>query len=422
MTSTTLRWLAGLLLVHALIARGAAAQEPPKFLIESIRVTGTQRAAARQIVADESLLKPGQMYSEPELRQAVYRIKRLSFIIDADFSLEKGSERGAYELVITIEEQKPLFFLAQADAFRSRRAAIDRVFYATTWQESGSLGGRYFVGSHGIVFGSVGKSKGVNGEILQAGYTQYDVFGRGSFASLQVATQQGVRDHDNDQASLAAGIPLSSTQSLRTDFSWSRQEDIDRITFDIGQGPVTERSESRSDAKLAQLTWIYDTTDDPLFSTSGTRVSAGAQYSHYQARTQLFSPYGNFDNSDSGHRSQVFVSGTHYVPLTPRQSLILALDNTYAWSSFSYQGPDTDQIYQAVGGIGYSLSLLGLANTERFGDLRFESGISATYTDLSNASFSGSGTTASFQSALIYRNPWGLIRLSFTYYNLWSNL
>jgi hypothetical protein len=409
--------MAGLLLVLSLMPKNVAAQEPPRFLIESIRVAGTQRVAAGRIVTDESLLKPGQTYSEQELRQAVYRVKRLPFIIDAELSLEKGSERGAYELVITVEEQKPLFFSAWADAYRFRHEVFNgRPYYTTYWQETASLGGRYFVGSHGLLFGNVEKIKGADGESLQAGYTQYDIFGKGSFASLQVATQQGVPDQEYDQTALAAGIPLSSTQSLRTNLSWYRQESVTR--FVDPQDPANvQRSEYRATVRSAQESWIYDTTDDPLFPDSGTRLAAGAGYSSARADERSSSPFGDFARTSKESDTIAFLSGFHSVPLTQRQSLRLALDNSYLWRSF--EGFPEERTYQVSALIGHSLSLLGQAKTERFGDLRFENGIQATYVRTSGG-YQRSGMTGQLMSSLIYRNPWGLLRVSFTYYDLWS--
>src|SRR5688572_9758135 len=95
------------------VPAAAQAPEPARFLLESIVVEGVQRDAPREIVAGESLLKPGNEYTEQELREAVYRIKRLPFMVDADFSLRKGSERGTYELVILVKETSVLFYSAQ---------------------------------------------------------------------------------------------------------------------------------------------------------------------------------------------------------------------------------------------------------------------------------------------------------------------
>jgi hypothetical protein len=53
-------WLAVLALFALHVPGGARAQEPPHFLIESIRVEGVHREAARRIVGEESSLKMGR--------------------------------------------------------------------------------------------------------------------------------------------------------------------------------------------------------------------------------------------------------------------------------------------------------------------------------------------------------------------------
>ena len=86
---------------------------PPTFPIERITVEGARHASPDLIVA-ESLLRAGQSYTETVLRQGVYRVRRLPFVRAARFSLRKGSERGSYELVITVEETHRVFFGAEA--------------------------------------------------------------------------------------------------------------------------------------------------------------------------------------------------------------------------------------------------------------------------------------------------------------------
>src|SRR5512143_1105438 len=92
------------------------AQEPARFLIEKITVQGPKEAAAN-IVRAETLLRPGGSYTEDQLRQAVYRVHRLPFVLDATCSLRKGSRRGAYELLIEVEPARWFFYDAWVRAF-----------------------------------------------------------------------------------------------------------------------------------------------------------------------------------------------------------------------------------------------------------------------------------------------------------------
>src|SRR5438270_12828530 len=81
----------------------ATAQETTdRFLIEKITVEGP-KAAVANIVRVEMLLREGGSYTEDQLRQAIYRVHRLPFVLDASFSLRKGSRRGAFELVVEVQ-------------------------------------------------------------------------------------------------------------------------------------------------------------------------------------------------------------------------------------------------------------------------------------------------------------------------------
>lgn len=377
-----------------------AAQEPPKFLLETIRVEGVQRAAARQIVTEESLLVPGTTYTEQELRLAVYRVKRLPFVVDAELSLRKGSERGAYELVITVEEAKPVFFLAQADGLSSRFPGTAR---STAWVESASAGGRYFVGSHGLAYGSAQGFHGVDGTLLRVGYTQYDLFGKGSFAGLDVSTLEGIGGLENRTVSLAAGYPLTAAQSLRASVfnSWSRE---DRFFKDEA---------NRWDASLA---WIYDTTDDPLFPSSGTKVSAGSNYS--QTRTLDRSTPEGFRTAS--HDFNVAVFARRHWAVTARQSVSVELDGIHSesGSSSGFSGRDLNGFL----GAGYALDLLGLSRGGHAGDLRFETILFGRYEDFSPSFVPSPVKSVGLEASLAYRNPWGVARVSFRYENLWSSL
>ena len=377
-----------------------AAQEPPKFLLETIRVEGVQRAAARQIVAEESLLVPGRTYTEQELRLAVYRVKRLPFVVDAELSLRKGSARGAYELVITVEEAKPVFFLAQVDGLRSGGAGSA---WSTRWLESASAGGRYFVGSHGLAYGSAQGFHDIDGTLLRAGYTQYDLFGNGSFASLDLSTVQGVKGLDNRAVSLTAGYPLTAVQSLRALVFNSRSKEDDFF-------------HDEADRWDTSLEWIYDTTDDPLFPSSGTKASAGSNYS--QTRTLDRSTPEGFRTTSHDFNIAVF-SRRHWA-VTARQSLSVELDGIRSESGTSdgFSGKDL----RAILAVGYALDLLGLSRGGHAGDLRFETRLLGNYDDFSPAFVHSPVESVGLEASLAYRNPWGVARVSFLYANLWSNL
>src|SRR5438105_4164036 len=99
------------------LALPAFAQE--RFLIERIDVQHLVHASA-DVIRAESRLREGERYDESELRDANNRIKRLPFVLDAAFKLERGSVRDAYVLVVTVNETKPFFYLFDGVFYRRR--------------------------------------------------------------------------------------------------------------------------------------------------------------------------------------------------------------------------------------------------------------------------------------------------------------
>ncbi|HJX26650.1 MAG TPA: hypothetical protein VJ885_01965, partial [Thermoanaerobaculia bacterium] len=235
--------ITALLLLSPWIIQGTALQaqeEPPSFLLERITVAGAREAAGR-IVEAETLLREGGTYGEEDLAQAVARVQRLPFVLDADFSLRKGSERGAYELVIQVEEARRFFFEHSVRAsFFAEPVDLgsDSRHQGLVYSLPGLIGARQFVGRSGVVFAAVDNVEG-----LQVGFTRYDLFGRGVVASVAYS---GVFNSDiccasevlpyaldpsfvtwrwddsGRQISVEAAVPLRPTDALR--FGWSRRD------------------------------------------------------------------------------------------------------------------------------------------------------------------------------------------------------
>src|SRR5687768_15181051 len=93
------------LILAAIAATPLVAQEagPASFFIGRIEARNAKRVSADVVVA-ESNLREGREYTEPDLRDAANRLSRLPFLLSAEFSLEKGVERGRHVLVITLSE------------------------------------------------------------------------------------------------------------------------------------------------------------------------------------------------------------------------------------------------------------------------------------------------------------------------------
>jgi len=379
----------------------AQTPDPPRFLLESVVVEGVQRDAVREIVAAESLLQPGREYSEQELREAVYRIKRLPFVMDAELSLRKGRAPGSYQLVITVEETRLFFYSADIGAGydgddRNAFPGEERI----DWGAGAAAGGRWFVGSQGMVFGSVQGFDTVGPASAQVGYTRYNLFGRGGFASAALATDvSNENDGELYLGSFSLGVPIVGNHSLRADLNWYRSTD----DF-AGQS-------YQSDSRNLELSWIFDTTDDPLFPTSGTRLTANAGYFDFKQKADgpFFAERSSSDGYDLG------ISGRRHWALTNRQSVSAELSGSWAESDALIFGGAAKQ-WTSSAAFGHSMDLWGFEKTERIGDFRWENTLqilSAHY----DAPFlaRSSSTDARLTTGLAFRNAWGLLRLSFTY-------
>ena len=410
----------GLVLLPLALAGQVAAEEPVRFLIERIVVEGMKRASAAEIVAAESRLAEGQEYTEQQLREAVYRVKRLPFVLDAELSLRKGSERGAYELVIAVEETRPVFVTAEAIGARQEGPDPFRRRQEWEWDGFGGVGLRAFVGSWGVAFATLDLEDGV-----QAGYTRYNLFGRGGFASTSLL----LADLDDRAAgflavSVSAGVPLVGNHSLRTDLTYSHDE------FESDFPPRRQRT----DAGTAGVEWRYDTTDDPFLPSRGLLTTAAVDYA--RAETSVRVPAGEPGPIvEPGERTaeswRIELAGTRHWPLSPRQSVSLDSSarafRTTAEELFVDLDEGADfslEQWEAGVGAGYALALWGPAAARRWGDLRLETRLGLDYADPSGdvLALFDPQTVASARAAIVFRNAWAVLRLGLEYRRLDGDL
>jgi hypothetical protein len=379
-----------LCLLTGLAPASARAQEdPPHFLLERIAVEGMKRAGADRLVVAESQLREGSAYSEDDLRQAVYRIKRLPFILDADFTLRKGSERGRYELMIGVEEVKPVFFQFAADFELSERP---RGFggFRERLIDSGIVGVRYFVNSHDLAFATWNPDGYVN-----LGYTRYNLFGRGGYASLQAS---GESDGTYRTVALTAAVPVSGNHALRSTTSWYHSD----YATAWGQG----------------LEWLYTSTDDPLLPSSGVEGTVRAAYDsgHIKAVVREDGTVGEIGDKTVGTSASI----RRHWPVTLRQSVSAGAAANYIRSradrdSFLGAAGTQRKSYSGGADIGYAVSLLRTQGLGPRRDLRVEAGLfyADQYYDGGFYRDRGRGWGASL--GLVFRNAWSLIRVGLRY-------
>lgn len=269
-----MRRIAAILIVIFTAGALFAADDPPRFFIERIDVRNT-RHASPAIIRAETRLVEGRTYSEADLREASYRVARLPFVLDAQYSLEKGSRRDAYVFVITVSETKPFFYDIDL------RPYIGRLY----GDQSGALvvGGRIFAGTKGVFHVAVGSSDfephnaGLPGidnygdpRAWQVGYTRYDLFGSRAFATISVGRRFGFPTGGaSPHAEMVLGVPMTGNQTLSV--TAGRSSSLDYEYSSSGRF----RQSTRADVET--VSWSYNTTDSPFLPTRGQLVSLGAR-------------------------------------------------------------------------------------------------------------------------------------------------
>ena len=320
-----------------------------------------------------SLLQVGQSYSEDQLRDSAARIVRLPLILDAEYSLEKGSRRGQYRLLIRVEETRRWFFGVEvegtwwADAVSvdgfDTRDHVDRASYLA--------GRRFSVGGQGLFFVV---ASGSNREVT-LGYSQHQLFGRGGLLTASFSTakcenilQRAASDDPPDDGSspgdshvgiTPAGTECRTQDLLPTDptpSSWSTGEHTSRFRLSLGVpvrgnhsirlradsfhgdsgvrreafAPLSTLSHSFKDRVNQEfdLTWIYNSTDDPIFPTSGKVLEAGLRHRTLEAElTDLdLEVLGSVSFKMKSELTGISLIGRFHRPLAMRHSLSTGAD------------------------------------------------------------------------------------------------
>src|SRR5689334_4971821 len=93
-----------LLFIALTFVATAAIAQP--VLIEKIDVNSDR--AKPNIIRAETRLAAGHSYTTEQLDQALYRVRRLPFVVDATYTLRPGTTPDARVLIISVVEQ-PMF-------------------------------------------------------------------------------------------------------------------------------------------------------------------------------------------------------------------------------------------------------------------------------------------------------------------------
>lgn len=378
------------------------AEEPVRFFIERIDLRNNHHAG-REIILSEARLHEGAVYTEADLHDANDRLERLPFILDAQFSLEKGSRRDAYVLVITLNETRSFFYGLDLIAYHSN----DDMAVRSEEEEEGvsGLGFRWFTGRRGMFHVALGtqreyySSKAEQTGTVEAGYTQYGLFGSDAFASVSVGVPI---DGDKLQAlpQVTLGIPLSRTQTLTSSFT--------STTFETFNHNHYRR-------KALRLEWSHNTTNNPFFPTRGTILSAGPLFAADDATYLIYHRDTLHDElvREKTHTVGLGLVAAHYWELSDRNSLSVRGEADLRHTAGTRNGVDVDDNYTPSSvRVAWSRSLWSQERVAEDGDMRLEAAL--RYLNGRKGGFINEHST--FASiAWVRRNAWGTMRLGVGY-------
>ena len=182
---------------------------------------------------------------------------------------QEGDRRGRYELVVTVEETRPIFADVRsrgwlgADPFVSELPNAQR---RLDLGDSSLLGLREFVGSTGLVFATPGVERALS---------------PGGLYPLWALRRRQLRDHCRGLRSAQVTTPIPLALGRRG----AHRQPVapgDRV-----EAQIPARAPAPSDGfenRSAELDWLYNTTDDPFFATRGQRGRGGGVYQSFDDR------------------------------------------------------------------------------------------------------------------------------------------
>jgi hypothetical protein len=363
------RWL----LLLLLCAPALRAEE--RFLIERIDVRHLVHASA-DVIRQETRLHEGETYAEGELRAASDRVRRLPFVLDASFSLERGSVRDAYVLVITVTETRPLFYQFELVPFFKARNTVEQV------DSNLILGGRWFASPHDVFhLAALAQQSERPFEsdflALQAGYTRYGLFHDRAFATVTINRLAPLGPGGDEPMLPGALIGISLTPNQTLTVSYSANE--------------TGSRRNRRTQRILEPRLAYNTTNHPYFPTQGSLLS--------------FAPVAVWLDAGTLHELDTAIDGhaAHYWPLNEQWSGAAILDGGFLHVEARSPGHRT---------FGYGTAALQLARTAGE-DRRLELTLRAVSQHHVVVPLQNEVSEASL--AWVRRSAWGVLRLGVGY-------
>jgi len=427
----------------------------PEFHLVAVRIEGTQ-ADVEGIVISELRLPLEKSYSETELFRAMVRLRRLPFVLDAEFRLEKGTEFQTYILVIDIKETKRFFIDSEASVFRiSRYSSPDQTEEEVLGRNRLTLGYRTFPSSQSQLYGAL--SPGItlserDQEIpirATGGFAHHNLGGGGRFFNLEAFYSEGETSFGSGEEDEVDGtylgvdvlyaLPLRKSQWLRfgSGARWDETSFQTRyIDFFQNQTTIQRRNNDR-DLLYFWADWDWNTLNDHALPTSGMRFKPGLALVRQRTNFSLSQIQKVDEESFIDNRDAIagFLTYEQYWQFLPRSTIFLRTGIRVARESVETQetflnfgGPTAEVIekteYDFSGGLasGYIFDIFRGVRAEKYGDFRLELAIQDAVERESFNPILGRSRreelTSGIQNVsanLIFRNYWGVLRLGVSY-------
>lgn len=284
------------LLLLLLLAGTPVARAEERFLIARIDVRDLVHASA-DVIRSESRLREGVTYGESELREASDRIRRLPFVLDTSFRLERGAVHGEHVLVISVKETKPLFYHFELVPHLQSRNVLGFV------GNDSLLGVRWFAGRrdvlHAAAFSHESDRPFESSYLaLQAGYTRYGLFDDRAFATLTVSRFAPRESSGNIGSTLPGalvGVSLTPNHTLTISYRG------------VDSGAARRRAERVLESRLA-----YNTTNHPYFPSNGVVLSLAPVMSWVDAIDRVGIAAHDFDLALDGRAAKYWTLAERY--------------------------------------------------------------------------------------------------------------
>lgn len=379
-----LRLLLGVIL--ALAAFTVTAQT--SFVIERVDVVPGVRIRPA-IVRAECRLKVGHTYTTAQLDQALYRIRRLPFVTDAEYTLTEGSSPGSRVIVFNITDEQPLNHNVSVDVLGIHHSggvsSVDTLAYSLFTGSSGRLD----TSVGGAIAGPAGSFQGLN-----LRYSAYGILGTGAYAIVAISSRAGLNP------SLVIGVPVGLTSTIR--------------------GSYQKNTKQPDSSSYGSVDWVLDRTDDLYFPRKGMLVSVGPEWSKqrivndFNAGTRFY-----FHTDDTITRKGLAAVATPFWPLPHH----FALWGRSSASRFDESGLSNGRKTPAVKETNGAF-LVGLAHN--FGDgsddvdrtrFRLEGGVGYRIENREYGvnHFQEKNHGVDVEVGTSYRTRWGIIHFSIDY-------